>query len=217
MINELKGKKSFYYTNKLFIKYFSNRIETENEKEKVEAITNLIDEFCLKVVGTDAKDCGFTYDIHIGYLENYGYYFLTDADRGYYDISHFGLNLNKAFKKMLIELLYGYAIDYEVENRKNLTKDFENRFGKNIEYNQCFYFALSSMQALNTYYDGDIPHDIVTYYENYLNKVFNEDKENKTWSYNPNTKTFELKEIEKNTDYLLSKKKKTVYFIGGLK
>lgn len=193
MIKELSGKKQLYYDDKLFKKYFSEKIPTDNEEEKKEEFKNLLDEFCLKVYRMDSNAWGFfPHGFIFGYLEDFGYYILTVGDRGYYNLDNYGEDIEEAFKNIVTEILSVYAMDYEFENRKSLKEDFSNRFG-NMEYSGCIYFAENALQIWDLFYDGNIPKEIVDFYDDYLNRVCGDDANVMIWKFNTATKSFEYK------------------------
>ena len=189
MITDLEGKNSFHYLDPLYIKYFVTKKVSLMEQEKLSSMRSLIRDFTQKVY--DENTNVFTYNkCRLGYLQDYGYYLLANGDRGFYYIENFGLDENLAFKNIIIELLLGLAIDYEMYNRTTLYEDFAQRFAfLNIEYGSDIYFAEYCLRMLNKYYDNNIPQDIICYFENYLNAHYNSQSIN--WKYNPTTLKFE--------------------------
>lgn len=183
MIEDLKEKKRLFQGDELFRKYFSKRKETEVEKSKYEELSNMISKFYKKVSGDDNYKDFLIYYLSIGYLEDYGYYATTDADRGDRNIIYLGEKLEDAFVNFVIDALFSYAVDFECTNRENLKKDYLNRFG-NMEYNQCLYFAEYALNQWSKYYDSNIPNNIIRIYENYLNSILLDDIGKTNWKFN---------------------------------
>lgn len=129
MIEELKDKKHLFQDDKLFKKYFSERKETEFEKSKYEELYNMISTFYKKVYGDDNYKYFLIDYLSIGYLEDYGYYATTDADRGYRNIINLGEKLEDAFVNLVGDALFTYAIVFEWTNRRELVRDYISRFG----------------------------------------------------------------------------------------
>lgn len=141
MIEELEEKNSFYYLDPIYVKYFVTKKITLGEQEKLEKMRKKINQFTQKVF--DENTNLFTQSgYHIGYMENFGYYLLSTGDRGYYNIDNFGLDDEVVFKKLISELLFAPAIDFEQKNRHQLQENFRQRFFLlNLEYSHSLYFA----------------------------------------------------------------------------
>ena len=180
MIEELKDKKLLFQDDKLFKKYFSERKETEFEKSKYEELYNMISTFYKKVYGDDNYKYFLIDYLSIGYLEDYGYYATTDADRGYRNIINLGGKLEDAFVNLVGDALFTYAIVFEWTNRRELVRDYISRFG-NTEYNQSLSFAEYALNQWSKYYDGNIPNNIIKLYEEYLNSILLDDKGKRNW------------------------------------
>lgn len=191
MLEYIKEKNTFFQNDIVFKKYFSERKQSKMEKKKLKEFKMLIKDFCKKVYGDDNYNSFLINYASIGYLEDYGYYTITDADRGYCDVFNFGENINEAFKNIIIDVLFNHSINYEFENREILEQDFIKRF--DIEYFGCLYFAENSLKHWNKYYDGNIPDNIINYYENYLNSIWWSEENNINWSFNLDTKKFNYK------------------------
>lgn len=196
MIKELEGKKIFSQEDVVFKKYFCNRKQNDFEEKKLEELSVLINDFCKKVFGKDNFDFSSVIYTVVSYLENYGYYAISDIDRGHMEIFNFGEDLDKAFKNIIINVLFIYSINYEFENRKKLENDFIHRFD-NIEYFGCLYFAEDSIKYWNKYYDSNIPDDIINYYENYLNDIYLSKENNISWDFDSDKKLFNCKKQAK--------------------
>ena len=182
MIEELRDKKLLFQDDKLFKKYFSERKETEFEKNKCEELSNMISTFYKKVYGDDNYKYFLIDYLSIGYLEDYGYYATTDADRGFRNIINLGEKLEDAFVNFVIDALFSYAVDFECTNRENLKQDYISRFG-NTEYNQSLYFAEYALNQWSKYYDGNIPNNIIKLYEEYLNSILLDDIGKTNWKF----------------------------------
>ena len=180
MIEELKDKKLLFQDDKLFKKYFSERKETEFEKSKYKELYNMISTFYKKVYGDDNYKYFLIDYLSIGYLEDYGYYATTDADRGYRNIINLGEKLEDAFVNLVGDALFTYAIVFEWTNRRELVRDYISRFG-NTEYNQSLSFAEYALNQWSKYYDGNIPNNIIKLYEEYLNSILLDDKGKRNW------------------------------------
>ena len=183
MLKELKEKKCLFEGDELYIKYFSRRKETEFEKNKYEELSNVINGFYQKVYGDDNYKDFLIYYLSIGYLEDYGYYAITDADRGYKNIINLGEKVDDAFINLVCDALGSYAVDFECTNRDKLKKDFANRFG-DMEYFHCLYYAEYELNQWSKYYNGNIPNNIIEKYEKYLNSILLGDIGKTNWQYN---------------------------------
>lgn len=198
MIEELKGEDLFFQDDEIFKKYFCNKEKTTIEHEKGEALANLIKDFCTKLYNEKMRNYQFLPSGYItyNYLENYGYYFITDADRGWRSVINLGEDTNRAFILLVSDILFVHSMYYELENREKLQADFKNRFG-DIEYFGCLYYAEIAFQEWLKYYNDNVPIEIINYYEDYLNSVWWSKENNLNWKYNPNTKLFDCHTIEK--------------------
>ena len=183
MIEELKDKKLLFQDDELFKKYFSERKETEVEKSKYEELSSMIGNFYKKVYGDDNYKYFLIDYLSIGYLEDYGYYATTDADRGYRNIINLGEKLEDAFVNLVGDALFTYAIVFEWTNRRELVRDYISRFG-NTEYNQSLSFAEYALNQWSKYYDGNIPNNIIKLYEEYLNSILLDDRGKTNWKFN---------------------------------
>lgn len=197
LLKTTSRKHIFSQNDELFQKYFFFHVPNELEKNKVEELKKLLKDFYNKAYETkgDLKEF-IPYAYSIGYLEKYGYYTMVDGDRGIYEVTSLGKNLNPAFKFIMTELLTTDSTYYETENRQTLKKEFSSRFG-DIEYFHCLYFAEYCMEKLNKYYEGNIPEEIVRYYEEYLNNNSWSEENNIAWIYDPNKVKFNCHIIKK--------------------
>ena len=140
----------------------------------------MINGFYQKVYGDDNYNAFLIYYLSIGYLEDYGYYATTDADRGCKNIINLGEKVDDAFVSFINDSLFSYAVDFECTNRDKLKKDFANRFG-DMEYFHCLYYAEYELNQWSKYYDGNIPNNIIEEYEKYLNSILLDDKGKRNW------------------------------------
>ena len=204
MIKELEGN----MTVELLNKYFWHRKITKLEMQKEIELYKMFKEFNKKV--HDDEEDIFSYDEWFEYLENFGYYILVDGDPGkclpYLD--SYGLEKEKAFISIINNYLSMNAIRYELDNRKKLSNDFQERFGiygfnildkkfNSLEffdnYFTCLYFLEYNIDKWDKYYDGNIPVDMIKYYEEDLNNNWWSKEKNLTWEYDSNTKKFNCK------------------------
>ena len=185
--------KTYFQTDEE-LKLFWNKNYNAKEQEKIDKLEALIKNFQQKVFPQEKSIIPSGTVAH-GYLENYGYYIITDADRGYYDVYNYGLDLDIAFKSMITDILFSWAINHEFNNRPNLKIDFYNRFSTFFDntYEPCFYFAEYCLEKWQIYYDGVVPADIINYYENYLNSL--EIKKNVVWRYDEDTQKLKCVKI----------------------
>lgn len=192
MIAELENQSEFYYTDELFKKYFLERKLTENEQQKKEELFQLINNFINKVYSEELSFQEFisTGYVSVSYLNDFGYYIVSDRDRGHYEVINYGEDTFIAFQKIITEFLFSHSFNYEMNNREQLKHDYKIRFNK--EYNQCLSFTEYCLNKWNIYFDNNIPNEIINYYEKYLNSV-NYEQPDKIWIYNIETKSFNLK------------------------
>ena len=205
MIKDLEGE----LTWKLLDKYFYKRKYTEEEIKKYQELDSMFRKFNLKVYGEE--DDIFSYQELFGYLENYGYYVVIDGDDGRCipTIQRHGFDKEKAFVSIIDDYLFMNAIDYELQNRKELSKDFQKRFGiyglnnydkefNSLEffdnYFTLLYFSEYNLDKWDKYYDGNIPDEIIKSYEVYLNGIKWSHEQGFTWKYDRNIKQFNIKE-----------------------
>ena len=207
MIQELIGKKEFYFTDPLFDKYFMSREETRLEEEKRNKLRKMIDDFFKKVYNLSQVDIDnmldFDYHYVLGaYLENYGFYSISDADRGHYDIERYGEDINIAFHRIIDDLLWDNIDDKKFQNSEQVKEKIRNYFPNFLDRDiDILCVTLIIIDAWNRYYDGNISEDIVTYYEHKLNDIamiygngakFVYNKETKRFDFNSKDKTDEI-------------------------
>lgn len=182
MIKELNNKDLFYKENEIFIKYFCQRIRTENELMREIQLSRMILKFYQKVFVKEqnviTRDI-FDYDFfNYGYIEDYGYYTIHDDSNGYYIVICYGDDINKAFINICQSIIDKNAKTEERQNHRDIKKTYKNRFGKKY---QEVYFIKYALSKWNHYYEGNIPSEIV---DKFINELANN---NISSSYNVNT------------------------------
>ncbi len=182
MISELNNKDLFYKENDTFIKYFLRRIRNENELTREIQLSSMILKFYQKVFVKDQKVINrdiFDYNFfNYGYIDNYGYYTIHDGENGYYIVTCYGEDINKAFINICQSIIDKNAKDEEKQNHREIKKIYKNRFGKKY---QELYFTNYALSKWNDFYDGNIPSEII---DIYLNELANNNIDS---SYNTNT------------------------------
>ena len=175
------NEKTYYQTDEE-LKLFWNKKYNVKEQEEFDKLKALLINFQQKAFPQE-KSIIPSGIVTYGYLENFGYYVIENSDRGHYTVCNYGLDLDIAFKSIIKDILFSWAIDYEFDNRANLKIDFYNRFSTFFDatYEPCFYFAEYCLEKWQIYYEGIVPTDIINYYENYLNSL--EIKKNVIWRY----------------------------------
>lgn len=172
MIDELHNKDLFYKENDTFIKYFCQRIRTENELTREIQLSRMVRKFYQKVFNKEQNIINrdiFDYDFfNYGYIEDYGYYTINDGGNGYYTVTCYEEDINKAFINICQSIIDKNAKYEEKKNHREIKKIYKNRYGKSKNYQELFLtnYALAKW---NEYYDGSIPEEIVDMYLNRLN------------------------------------------------
>lgn len=187
MIKELSGKRDFFQDDPLLLKYFLYKIPTDNEKEKAHDLYQLIDDFYSKVYSEK------TPQLDISYLDNFGYYELKYVDRGWYYLRELGEDVHAVAIKVIKDILVrnGYELINGKEARKELKREYKERFKRDDTYSHLFYIVEYAIKKWNIYYDGAIPTPLVKEYENYINDLYQE--EGLTWEYNKDSKKLLIK------------------------
>ena len=166
MIKELENHNlSFFQDDPLYLKYFRNRKFNKNELKKTKKLYKKIDKFCEKT------DVYYIYGLDLGYMDDFGYYQITDADRGNYDVWHLGENENEVFIKIINDILFSVFNSIEVHNRKVVEEEYHKRFG-DIEYDWLLFPREMALYKWKEYYDGNLPEELIKMYE---------EKANGTW------------------------------------
>lgn len=197
MIKELAKKDEFFYSDPVFRKYFVDRKRTEFEKSKELEVYNMVFDFFKKTFNISVDNFKnliyrMGYFSFGGYLDNYGFYSLSDADRGYYDIEYYGEDINVAFYRLVDDILFDFAYDNERENRRKNMIDFDTRFdGKDNKYFPSLYETEYMIDKWDKYYEGNIPEYIINYYEEQINDFVWSQENNVYWGYNRETRKFE--------------------------
>ncbi len=207
MIKILEEKNLFFQNDPTFLKYFDDKKKSKKEKKKFEELTVLLQEFGNKVYKGKACDEAILPPEYrsVGYLDHYGYYVITDADRGYRNVTALGEDTKEAFQNLIIDILFTHSIKEEVKKRPQLQQNYTKRF-KGREYFGCLYYAENALDQWNKYYKGKIPKKIITYYEDYLNSIWWTEENDIVWDFQPSTKQFDIKKPEKKKK--IEKKKK---------
>lgn len=185
--------KTYFQNDKEYLTLFRDKKYNAKEQEELNKLKALFKNFHQKVFPSE-KGIIPSGTVAHGYLENFGYYVITNADRGNYDVFNYGLDLDIAFKSIISDILFSWAINFEFANRQELEVDFSNRFSTFFDtYEPCFYFAEYSLEKWKIYYDDMVPIDIINYYENYLNSL--KLKDNMIWRYDEDTKKLKCEKI----------------------
>lgn len=192
MIKELEGKYLFFQDDPILNEYFFDRTLTETEEKKMDELDSLFSNIHRKIYGINRNTK------YIGYLDNYGYYEMHDADRGYYSIMPHGDNPKELSFELMKSYLFDIGREIELQNRHKLEEEFINQYGSEIRYSCLFYPVTYALSKWNIYYDGNIPKDVIDDYEGYLNYIYKED--NVEWHYD-NINSFNCKKIERTNQY----------------
>ena len=203
MIKELEDKYEFYPGDPLLDKYFFNVKPTKNEMKKMKEVYKYVKKFIQKT--KLSKDLSYKPYALISpsYLDNYGYYELVDVDRGYFDLIPLGENIQEVINYSINKMLSMLSHDYEFKNRQRLNKEFAERFEDfnfkplyNLDSNRyfsCLHFAEYAIDKWDKYYNGNLPDEIVIYYENYLNNIWWTKEQHVVWNYDKVNKKFNCK------------------------
>ena len=203
MIKELEGKYEFYPGDPLLKKYFFDVKLTKNEIKMMKEVYKYIKEFIKKT--NLSKDLSYKPYALISpsYLDNYGFYELVDVDRGYFDLIPLGENIQEVINYSINKMLSMLSHDYEFKNRQRLNKEFAERFEDfnfkplyNLDSNRyfsCLHFAEYAIDKWDKYYNGNLPDEIVIYYENYLNNIWWTKEQHVVWNYDKVNKKFNCK------------------------
>ena len=157
--------------------YYENHKYTDDEIEKTESLKEKILEFEKKVRGNDKLPVSrYCPESHIVYFEDKGYISFVNGDRDVVDIYYYGRTENEALISALINYELTYNIDIELQNRKELNKEYRKRFpnteiSEEDEYHGPFFFSELSLKDFRKYYGDDIPARLIKYYENHLSEV----------------------------------------------
>lgn len=200
MIKELEGDGSFFQDDPVLKKYFFDRKPTKSEKEKIDKLYSIVNNFCKKVYNEEVSY------LDIGYLDDFGYYELTYADRGWYDLTELGEDVNKVSLHAIDEILFSNGFDYELQNRKILEQEFDTRFKEfnfeplgGLESNRRFNILHVTEYILSKwekYYDGNIKEDTIKRYEDYINSIWWTKEQNITWEYDRDSKKINCKKVK---------------------
>ena len=167
MIDGLHNRDLFYKENDLFKKYFLQRIRNENELLKELALSKMFLNFYQKVFNPNQKQVAygmFDFDFFgYGYIDDYGYYTIHDGNNGYYVVTCYDDNINKAFINVAQSCIDRNAKFEEIQNRKEIKKMYKNRFGCLKNYRELYYINYALIKW-NDFYDGKIPNEIVEAY-----------------------------------------------------
>ena len=200
MIKELIDKEEFYYSDPVFRKYFVDRKKTEFEESKELELYNMVFDFFKKTFSiSDDNFKNLIYRMEYfsfgAYLDNYGFYSLSDADRGYYDVEYYGDDINVAFYRLVDDILFDYANEDERNNHKRFIDDYNRRFDNSTTNNQKYFSSLYVIEYIiskwNIYFDGNVPEYIISYYEECMNDSVWSQENRINWNYNKETNQFD--------------------------
>lgn len=174
MIKELENITLLPSNSPLLTKYFFKRKKNRKTILKEELMKRKLITFYHKVYHED------NYYQPFNYLDNYGYYRLKPLKQGkYYHVYNYGENINKAFIELIKDDLWGESNAYE--------SDYHGSLVQRIEY---------ILDKWDKYYNGKLPEEIISYYENYLNNNQWTKDQNVIWTYDKETKKITCQKIQ---------------------
>ena len=149
---------------------------TKLEQAKIDDLSNLISDFYQKVYnnpefGIDNTHFFFDF-IDYGYLEDYGYYIVRNANQNYYTVTCYGEDINHIFIDVVNNIINSKAYNELYKHRKQIKKNVYYRFRSSENYERIFS-AEYALDKWSKYFDGDIPEEIAASYENILNSEYN--------------------------------------------
>ena len=152
------------------------RIRTKNERNKEILMYSKIIDFTTKVYPDILKDIPkglFNYYEIFGYLDNYGYYVISNipGDRGPFSIDY-GTDIDEAFMRIIDEYIIR---NFKEESNNN---NLENFFQEESEERWVAYYNYY-LDKWKKYYDGIIPERIIEFYQDKINKTRQDD----SWYY----------------------------------
>ena len=191
------------------VKYnYLGREETYGESQKCINLIKKFNQFTKKVYGIEFSIFG--YDEILGYSNDFGYYKLYNYGGETPLELKYGFNEDEVFFRLLDYFLINAGMYYEYDNREKFQKDFKNRFSdldfKKInqrdinvydEYFNDLYYYEYALDKWDKYYDGNIPLEIIGYYQNILNNDSWSNVQKVIWKYNLEIKKFDCKKNEK--------------------
>ena len=174
MINELANKDLFYKEDKLFKKHFSEKKKTKKEQNAEKQLSSLVLSFYQKVYDKETQKINYSmFDLAFctyGYLEDYGYYAISYDDNNHYCVEHYD-GIHDAFISIARKILSHKFYSCEKKSKSDLKNDFKTRFG-NVRYFDDIYRYEYELDKWNKYFDGNIPNDLITMYNNYINSCY---------------------------------------------
>ena len=102
----------FFQDDELFNKYFRERKLTKKERKKTNEVYDKVKSFLKK---TDVSNPG---DSFVSYLEGLGYYEISYADRGHYNIIPLGEDADIVFMRTVNNILFTHYSNIEAKNRE---------------------------------------------------------------------------------------------------
>ena len=168
---------------------------TDEEDQKIETLYKKMDEFTKKVFQEEYDNTIRRYTVVMGYKKGLGYYTITDADRGYLGLDVLTNDDDKAFYLNVSDLLFENANKLELENREEVKREFNKEFGyldngteefENFSY--IHFVKQYELDALNKYYDGNIPDKFIEYILWHMNTMWFAEAADIVWEYDNETK-----------------------------
>ncbi len=128
------------------------------------------------------------------YRDDIGYISFANADRDITDVYSYGKEEDIAFINMMVSYEFEYNRVYGLYHQKELFEEYKSRFHVETddENYKPFFYAELAVQDFKKFYGENIPKEIIRYYEDYLELVY----ENK-YEYN-----FETNKIFKTSNVL---------------
>lgn len=187
---------AFFIKSKSISKYFLEREKTENEIVKEKELCDKVLEFYKRVYDENAESLNITmFDYNLfnfGYMNDYGYYVIKYSDWSQLLVHSYKDNLDEVFYALASSILDKKRNEFETKHKRNIKKDIKTRFGRRIDFDRIF-IAEYNLDKWNRYYNGNIPTELVSKYEEFINldpSIYNS---NSTFNYKNNKLTKTLK------------------------
>ena len=157
-------------------KYYREHKLTEKEQQKTDEFHKKMEDYVIKTNGENGLSYyRFEPEGSIEYREELGYISVGNFDRDEVTVFSYGKTIDEAFFNATINFEFNVYSDYELHNRQNLNKQYSERFldGNYSEddYHGPFFWSEFALQDFRKYYGDAIPEEIISNYENYLEKI----------------------------------------------
>ena len=188
MLRNIEREYCLFYTDPFLKENIFKKSLSNNEIEKYNELYTMISDFYKKVYNQVYRDN--YYGGFMGYLDNYGYYEITDADRGDYNLSFLGEDVYNAALYIIDNIISLYGVRYEEDNQ--FKENYPNRFSDpNLEvFNNALYNSEYILSKWYKYFDGNIPSNIIKKYEEYMTNLWMSKELSIEWEYDANTQQF---------------------------